>query len=483
MVIGGFMVPHPPIILPEVGHGEEEAIRATTEAYERVAREIAALAPETIVISSPHSVLYADYFHVSPGAGAEGDMSGFRAPEVRFEETYDEDFTDRLAAICDVEGFPAGTFGQRPQDAALDHGTMIPLYFIRKYYQNFKLVRIGLSGLSLEEHYRMGMLVRDAAEDLGRRIVYIASGDLAHKMKEEGPYGFAPEAPVYDERIMRVMGDGAFGELFDFDEGFLKSCAECGHRSFVMMAGAFDGREVKAEALVHEATFGVGYGICTFEPGAANDERRFLDRRRAAELDKMSSRKANEDAWVRVARASLESYVLHREKIRVGDVLPGILEEAAVLDSTGDSNPQEVRDALLKKKAGAFVSLHLDGRLRGCIGTIVPTTGCVGEELIQNAISAATADHRFFPVRKDEVPRLEYGVDVLSEPEPIEDETFLDVRRYGVIVRQGRKQGLLLPDLDGVDTIEDQVAIAAQKGGIDLGDEYELYRFEVIRHH
>ena len=483
MIVGGFMVPHPPIMLPEVGHGEEKKIQATTDAYMEAAKEIAELAPETIVVSSPHSILYADYFHISPGAVAKGDMGGFRAPQVRFTVGYDEDFTERLSAIANIEDFPAGTLGQRPQDVPLDHGTMIPLYYIRKLYSNFKLVRIGLSGLSLEEHYKMGMLIKEAAEALGRRTVYVASGDLAHKMKEDGPYGFASEAPIYDERIMRVMGKGRFDELFDFDEHLLNCAAECGHRSFVMMAGAFDGVSVKAKALSHEATFGVGYGVCTFRPTGEDAGRKFLELRQGKKKESLMNKKSSEDIWVRMARASLESYVLKHEKIRASEELPKLIKEAGVLDSTGASDEKTVTDAILKQKAGAFVSLHLNGRLRGCIGTIVPTTKCVGEELIQNAISAATADHRFFPVRKDEVPLLEYSVDVLSEPEPIADSSFLDVKRYGVIVRQGRKQGLLLPDLDGVDTVEDQIAISAQKGGIDLGEPVELYRFEVIRHH
>lgn len=329
----------------------------------------------------------------------------------------------------------------------------------------------------------MGMLVKEASDALGRRVVYVASGDLAHKMKEEGPYGFASEAPVYDERIMRVMGEGRFDELMDFDEHLLACASECGHRSFVMMAGAFDGVAVEAKALSHEATFGVGYGVCTFLPEGKDERREFLRIRQENKQEGLMEAKANEDIWVRMARASLESYVLKHERIRAEDELPRLLSEAGVLDSTKASDEKTVTDAILKQKAGAFVSLHLNGRLRGCIGTIVPTTKSVGEELVQNAISAATADHRFFPVRKDEVPLLEYSVDVLSEPEPIADASLLDVKRYGVIVRQGRKQGLLLPDLDGVDTVEDQIAIAAQKGGIDLADEIELFRFEVIRHH
>lgn len=485
MIVAGFMVPHPPIILPEVGRGEEKKIQATTDAYDAVADAIADIKPDTIVISSPHSVSYADYFHISPGETAVGDMGQFRAPQVAFCETYDVDFVERLLAICNVEEFPGGTLGQRAQDAPLDHGTMIPLYFIRKKYQDFKLVRLSLSGLSLEEHYRMGQFVAEAAKALGRRTVYIGSGDLSHKMKEDGPYGFVPEGPDYDERIMEDMGDGAFDRLFSYDEGFLRCASECGHRSFLMMAGALDGKKLRIERLGHEATFGVGYGICSYVVEGDDEERCFLKKQKEQRLAELAGQKENEDVWVRLARASLESYILHGEKIRPDEVLPGILDEAKVLDSSIENkttDPASVKEKIMKEKAGAFVSLHLNGQLRGCIGTIISTTDSVGEEIVQNAISAATADHRFFPVRKDEVPLLDYSVDVLSEPEPIADASYLDVKRYGVIVRHGRKQGLLLPDLEGVDTVEQQIAIAAQKGGIRDDEPKELWRFEVIRH-
>ncbi len=160
-ILGAFMVPHPPIILPEVGHGEEAGIQATTDAYNTVAEKVAALAPDTIIISSPHSIMYADYFHISPGSGAKGDMSRFNASTVSFDEEYDTELVDEICRIADgysdpdsglaeVQDFPAGTLGER--DKSLDHGTMIPLYFIRKKYQNFKIIRIGLSGLALPMH-------------------------------------------------------------------------------------------------------------------------------------------------------------------------------------------------------------------------------------------------------------------------------------------------------------------------------------------
>ena len=447
-IVGAFMVPHPPMIVPEVGKGSEKQISATTAAYTRVAEEIAALAPETIILSSPHATMYRDYFHISPGSQARGSFGSFRAPEVKFREEYDTELVKTIERIAQGQGFPAGTKGQR--EPALDHGTMVPLYFIRQAYQNFKLVRIGLSGLPLREHYMLGQIIQSAVEETGRRAVYVASGDLSHKLQSYGPYGFAEEGPQYDARIMDVCGRGAFGELFDFDEDFCDRAAECGHRSFVIMAGALDGVAVEATPLSHEDVTGVGYGICTFHPVGPDDSRRFLD-----------AGKESKDPFVRLARASLESYVRQRQVIQVPEGLPA---------------------ELTQRRAGAFVSIHKHGQLRGCIGTIAPTRESLAEEIIHNAISASTRDPRFYPVTPDELDDLEINVDVLGEPEEIRSEAELDVKRYGVIVSNGLRRGLLLPDLEGVDTVAQQVAIARQKAGIGARELVKLQRFEVVRH-
>ena len=125
-----FMVPHPPLIVPAIGGGREEEVRETIRSYEQVAEEIAKLRPETVIITSPHATMYADYFHISPGTGAKGSFSDFGAPQVSFEESYDGVLRDRICQIADEEGFPAGTEGERKP--RLDHGTMVPLWFIRK---------------------------------------------------------------------------------------------------------------------------------------------------------------------------------------------------------------------------------------------------------------------------------------------------------------------------------------------------------------
>jgi len=137
----------------------------------------------------------------------------------------------------------------------------------------------------------------------------------------------------------------------------------------------------------------------------------------------------------------------------------------------------------MKQRAGTFVSLHKRGALRGCIGTFEPTCPNVAEEIIQNAISAATRDPRFPPVQDSELDDLEISVDVLSPPEPVESMAELDPERYGVIVESGWRRGLLLPDLEGVDTAEYQVEIARRKAGIGAHEPVQLYRFEVKRYH
>ncbi|MCL6635357.1 MAG: AmmeMemoRadiSam system protein A, partial [Peptococcaceae bacterium] len=135
-----------------------------------------------------------------------------------------------------------------------------------------------------------------------------------------------------------------------------------------------------------------------------------------------------------------------------------------------------------QKEAGVFVSIKKHGELRGCIGTVEPTRDSIAREVIMNAISAGTRDPRFFPVQEGELDDLEYSVDVLLPPEPAGGFEDLDPEKYGVIVRSGRRQGLLLPDLEGIDTPEEQVAVARQKAGIGPGEPVELMRFEVVRY-
>ncbi|MGI6106655.1 MAG: AmmeMemoRadiSam system protein A [Lachnospiraceae bacterium] len=473
-VVGAVMVPHPPVLIPEIGRGEEKKVQATIDNYRKAARFAADLRPETLIISTPHSVMYRDYFHISPGSSADGDFRRYRAGGVRFHVKYDTEFVRELCRLADEKQFPAGTLGER--DPSLDQGTMVPLYFLREVLPDVPIVRIGLSGLPLADHYRLGMMIQKAAERLGRRAVYVASGDLSHRMTASGPYGYNPHGPEYDERVMDVMGGARFDELMDFDSAFLDEAAECGHRSFVMMAGALDGLAVKAQRLSHEGVLGVGYGICTYEVTGEDGSRHMLDIWEKRHLAEIGRQRKKSDIYVRLARASAERYVRTRE--------PLSLSEARAMVEQDSSASEAQKDELLNQRAGTFVSIHENGELRGCIGTISPTRSCTAEEILGNAVSASTRDPRFPEIRPEELPYLEITVDVLGKPEPVSSKKELDVRRYGVIVTKGRRRGLLLPDLEGVDSADQQVSIALQKAGLDPDEEnYSMERFEVVRHY
>jgi len=460
MISGAFMVPHPPLIIPEIGRGDEQKIQNTADAYHEVGLRIGKLRPETIVLLSPHQVMYADYFHISPGKRAEGDFGRFGAGKVRMEASYDTDFVEKLCSLADALDLPAGTLGEK--DRRLDHGTLVPLYFVNKYWDGYRLVRVGLSGLSLTAHYELGQLIQKTAEMLDKHTVVIASGDLSHRLKEDGPYGYQKEGPEYDRRIMEVMGEGNFGELLEFPGEFCEKAGECGHRSFTIMAGALDRTKAEADRLSYEGPFGVGYGICTYITCGQDVQRNFKDQYEEKERKRILELRKREDQYVRLARQTVEEYVRTGKKIQVPRGLP-----------------QEMCDA----RAGVFVSIKKKGRLRGCIGTIYAAWPSIAEEIIENAVSAASRDPRFPVIEIEELDRLTISVDVLGDTEKIDSSDKLDVKRYGVIVTKGYKRGLLLPNLEGVDTVEEQIAIAKQKAGIGEQEKVELERFEVVRHY
>ena len=162
---------------------------------------------------------------------------------------------------------------------------------------------------------------------------------------------------------------------------------------------------------------------------------------------------------VRLAKRSVESYVKQGKVIQAKRLTPE-----------------------MKPKAGVFVSIHKGGELRGCIGTIESQRNNVAEEIIANAISSASRDPRFYPITADELGELEYSVDVLTKPKPVKSRKQLDAKRYGVIVERGGRRGLLLPDLEEVDSVDYQIDICRLKAGIAPDEPVKLYRFEVERY-
>lgn len=165
--------------------------------------------------------------------------------------------------------------------------------------------------------------------------------------------------------------------------------------------------------------------------------------------------------YVELAKKSIESYVKKGELLEIPDPLPADMTE----------------------KAGVFVSLHENGGLRGCIGTFAPTKKNIAEEIIANAVSSAVHDPRFPEVEEEEIDKLEISVDILTPFEKVSDISALDPKKFGIIVEAGNRKGLLLPDIEGVDTVEQQISICRRKGGISDNESVNIYKFKVRRYH
>ncbi len=271
--VAGYAVPHPPLIIPDVGRGEEKQIQKTVDAYKEVARRVAEHKPDTIILTSPHAPAYYNAFAICPGKTLYGTMAKFRAPDAQAFANVDCEFVETAEALAAQYGVPLMSSGWR--DAPMDHATLIPLYFINQAYVNYQLVVIGLSGLPESVHYQLGLILQKVVQDLGRKTVFIASGDLSHKLKPDGPYGFAQEGPIFDSLITEKFAKGDLAGIMKIDSEIAEGAAECGLLSFDIMAGALSGLNSKGELLSYEGPFGVGYGVAAFEvpeeSGAAVD--------------------------------------------------------------------------------------------------------------------------------------------------------------------------------------------------------------------
>lgn len=454
-----YAVPHPPLIVPSVGRGEEQEIASTIAAYEDVAQRVAEHAPDVLVVISPHAPLYRDCFYVSSAPISAGSMARFGAPQEKVQVRNDADFQQLLAERIERNGIYTARSGESVEN--LDHAAFVPLYFLRELLPNTKLVRIGLSGLGDGAHKMVGEQIASVAKDLNRKTVVIASGDLSHKLTADGPYGFNAAGPAFDEKVTGILGSGALDELFGLDEQLCEDAAECGLRSFEIMAGALENAEFTSELLSYEGPFGVGYGVAAFEvvcECAGDKTSSSAEGSLSYAGGNLKDAAAQADPLVALARETVESYT----------------RSGSVPDMPGES---------LGLPAGAFVSLHEGEDLRGCIGTIEPTKPTLAAEVIANAVSACSRDPRFAPVRPDELDRISYSVDVLKPAAPVFDISELDPKRFGVIVTSGGRRGLLLPDLEGVDTVDQQLAIAMRKAGIPFdAPGVQVEKFEVVRH-
>src|SRR6185503_19121887 len=324
------IAPHPPIMVPEVGRESIADVRASIEAMAELTRRVVEAGAESIILISPHAPLEVDSFVAYEGPKVYGDFSNFRAPGTEFSAVVDDEL---LRAITDAAASENYRVTMLPDDL-LDHGTAVPLYFLVRNGWQGRVVPLGYSFLSNEDHVRFGACIARAVDQLGRRVAFIARGDLSHRLKPEAPAGFNPSAHFFDEEVVQALTKNEPERIVEIDHDLRRLAGECGYRSMLVAIGAAAERPSSCDVMSYEAPFGVGYLVAqlTNVPADLTGER----------LEDLPA----------LARSAVETFTL------TGEIVEPFISQ----------------EGLLAARAPCFVCVKTrDGELRGCIGTIEPS--------------------------------------------------------------------------------------------------------------
>jgi AmmeMemoRadiSam system protein B/AmmeMemoRadiSam system protein A len=430
-----------PVVAGQFYPGTSSQLKAMIETFvdEKVARE------EVIGLVSPH----AGYVYSGPVAGAV-------ISKVKFKDTFvimGPNHTGRGQPLSIMtQGTWQTPLGEVEIDSELgkqilatsshleedhvahqyEHSIEVQLPFLQYFKPDIKIVPIMLAYAGGDIYKEIGKDIARAIRESNRGVVIMASSDMTHYESQES-------AQRKDNQAIEAILDLNEDELLRrIDE---LNISMCGYAPTVSLISAAKELGATGAELVRYQTSGDTTGDYSAVVGYAG-----------VIITAMSP-------VARLAKETVETYI--RE---------------------GKTPQPEALTPEMKEKAGVFVSVHKLGGLRGCIGTFDPQCENVAEEIINNAVSSATRDPRFPPIAPDELEDLSYNVDVLTKPEPIASQDQLDPKKYGVIVESGFRRGLLLPDLEGVDTVDYQIEICRRKAGIAPDEPVKLYRFEVRRY-
>lgn len=456
-ILAGFVLPHSPLLIPQIGREKTEKAEKTLEAIQKIVGEIKSLAPDTIILISPHAESYRDYFQLADGEVGIGSLEKFGAAHVTFRVRYDKAFVHHLSELAKLSSFPAGA--DREKAPYLDYGAMVPLFYLNQIYSDFNLVRVSPSGLPLLDHYKMGELIKRAANDLSRRAVVIASGDLSHQ--EVGDTGFAEEKKDYDRLIVSSFSGANFCELLTVKPNLYFKSRQCGHKAFVMMAGVLDRSEVKSSVVSYEIPHESGLICAEFIAKGDNSSRAFAQYYLTRESLRVKEDLVASDPYASLARKAIEYYVNFHSRLPLPNPLSPILR---------------------KPSQGVFVTIREYGSIYSSLGSMKPLENNLANEIISNAILAATNSGINRALKDTDFPYLRVQVDLLSPLEKVDSSLDLDPIKYGVVVVSSGRRGLILPRLEGIYTAESQLEFAKRKAGILVGDEVDIYRFSSFTH-
>lgn len=438
------LAPHPPLLIPEVGGRDIQRVEATEEGMRELARALMKEEIEIILTISPHGPVFSDCVSILDVDPQKGSLAAFGVSQVEITAPFAREALGCVEKGAQAADVPLKILNREEArryrvDPLLDHGVLVPLYFFQEQGLEASLLPVNMGLLSYEALFALGRAMGRELDALPQKVAVIASGDLSHRLTPQAPAGFSPRGQEFDDRVVDIIEKGDLKELLHLEQGMVEKAGECGLRPLIILAGVLEDLNFTHEVLSYEGPFGVGYAVGLFQ--RTEEEELGLDP-------------------VELAREAICAYVKEGRRIEGPDPLPPYFQ----------------------KPAGTFVSLKdPKGTLLGCIGTLRPTRENVACEIIRNAIEAATGDPRFAPLKPSQLEDLQISVDILEPPEEVRSLNQLNHKKYGIIVEKGSRKAVLLPDLPGIHSTEEQISIARMKAEISPHEEICIQRFRVQR--
>lgn len=445
-VVCAVLMAHAPILVPEIGSERGGAAIASCQAMREAAACVMRHRPKALVLISPHSPRQPRAFGIWADNPMQGSFDQFNAPQITVSLPLDEPLAQAIAAEARVRNLATWEIHRCP----LDHGAMVPLWFLVEAGWTGPTVILSLNYPEDDGLIALGEAIAAAATALPRRIAFVASGDMSHRLTPGAPCGFHPQAHRFDEAFIKLVRAGDYRQIGTIAPKLRERAAEDAVDSTLIAAAAVNWQTTGHQVLNYEGPFGVGYGVAIL----------FAEKTPAPDAGPAGAVVIKSD----------------------GNILPGVARRsvAAALHAGCTTAPEPHGD-YLGAAGGVFVTIRRrDGSLRGCVGTVTSACPDIVAETWRSARLAALQDKRFAPVKAEELADLRFEVSVLHPLEDVSSAEELEPARYGVIVTaaDGRR-GLLLPGIEQIKTPEQQLRLAREKGWISPNEPVTLQRFEV----
>jgi AmmeMemoRadiSam system protein A len=444
-VVCAVLMPHAPILVPEVAGKRSSAAQASCQAMREAAACVLSFQPETLVLISPHSPRQPGAFGLWAGENLHGSFAQFNVAQARVSLPNDTSLAQAIITAAKSRKQATWMIHERE----LDHGALVPLWFLAEAGWAGPTIVLSLTH-SNNGLIEMGEAIAAAAHASHRRVAIVASGDMSHRLKPDAPCGFHPQAHLFDETFIRLLRDGHYPEIRNIDPKLRDLAAEDAVDSTLVAIAAVNWKTTGHKVLHYEGPFGVGYGVAILF---------------AEETKPDGPRPLPPDI------AKTEGLIL--PQLARQSVLAALRDRAEL--------PPAAAGPYLNTPHGVFVTLRdRSGGLRGCSGTFLPACANLVAETWRSARLAAFEDFRFPPVKADELPHLRFDVSVLHSMEKISSSDELDPAHYGVVVSTGDgRRALLLPAIAEIKTAAQQLSLARKKGRIEPDEPVMLQRFQV----